>query len=339
LDIDPPEAIKGAAQVPIEGFSFAHTFDDAKAETNHKTQYYEMFGGRAIYHDGWRAVCGWPGPDYATGAEAGRKPADPITEKDLEDLDANGWQLFHVEIDPSETNDLAADQPEKLRELIDLWWQEIEERNILPLDGTVSQRFATPRPSISGPREKFVFYPGAPVMALSQPMIYNRSHVITADLSIPEGGAEGVVVSSGSHAGGYTFYLKDGKAHYYYNYLGKKDFKITSDMDVPEGDVTLVYEFEVTGKPDIRNGKGAPGTGKLFINGQQVGEVDMDVTVPIIFSAEGLTCGWDYADSVDHEAYKPPFRFSGTLKRVTYDLSGEALQDAEAEMRRAMANQ
>jgi arylsulfatase len=207
------------------------------------------------------------------------------------------------------------------------------------LDGTINQRFATERPMPSGPREKYVFYPGAPVMTLSQPSVYNRSHVITADLEIPAGGAEGVVVSSGSHSGGYTLYLKDGKAHFYYNYLAKKDFKITSDVDVPEGDITLVYEFEVTGEPDIRSGKGAPGTGKLFINGRQVGSVDMDVTVPIIFSAEGISVGSDYGDSVDHEAYKPPFSFTGTVKRVTFDVSGEAIQDAEAQMRRALAKQ
>ena len=126
---------------------------------------------------------------------------------------------------------------------------------------------------------------------------------------------------------------------YYYNYLGRKDFRITSDTAVLEGDVAMVYEFQVSGKPDIRNGKGAPGTGKLFINGQQVGAVDMDVTVPIIFSAEGISCGSDYGDSVDHEAYKPPFGFTGTVKRVAYDVSGQAIQDAEAEMRRALAKQ
>jgi arylsulfatase len=148
-----------------------------------------------------------------------------------------------------------------------------------------------------------------------------------------------VVVSSGSHTGGYTLYLKDGRAHYYYNYLARKDFGITSDTAVPEGDVTLVYEFEVTGEPDIRSGKGAPGTGKLFMNGQQVGQVDMDVTVPLLFSAEGMSCGQDYGDSVDHQGYAPPFRFTGKIKRVKFDLSGEAIHDAEAEMRRAMARQ
>jgi arylsulfatase len=207
------------------------------------------------------------------------------------------------------------------------------------MDGTIGQRIATERPLPAPPRDKYVFYPGAPVPFLAQPNTFNRSHAITAELTIPPGGAEGVIISSGAHTGGYTLYLKDGRAHFFYNYLARKDFKISSDTAVPEGDVTVVYEFEVTGEPDIKNGKGTPGTGKLFINGQQVGAVDMDVTVPLVFSAEGQTCGRDYGDSVEPEAYEPPFQFTGTIKRVTIDVSGDAIQDAEAEMRRAMAKQ
>jgi arylsulfatase len=339
LGIDPPKTIKGAVQTPIEGVSMIHTFEDEKAESKHQTQYFEMFGGRSIYHDGWRAVCGWPGPNYTEGAKKGRKLADPITKADLDDLEANGWQLFHVEEDPAEARDVAADHPEKLKELIDIWWQEAEKYEVLPIDGTMAQRFGTPRPTIAGTRDKYVYFPGSPVPFISQPKIYNRSYVITADLNIPAGGAEGVIVSSGSHSGGYSLYLKENKVHYYYNYLARKDFRITSNTEVPEGDVTVVYEFKVTGEPDIRNGKGAPGRGKLFVNGTQVGEVEIDLTVPLIFSAEGLSCGWDYGDSVDHEGYKPPFQFTGTIKGVAYDLSGDAIQDAEAEMRRAMAKQ
>jgi arylsulfatase len=316
-----------------------HSFDNASAESKHHTQYFEIFGGRAIYHEGWRAVCGWPGPDYATGAERGRHLADPITEADLQQLDEDGWQLFNVEIDPAEAKDVAADYPDKLQELIALWWQEAEKYNVLPIDGTIGQRIATERPLPAPPREKYIFYPGAPVPFLAQPNTFNRSHTITAELNVPEGGAEGVIISSGAHTGGYTLYLKDGRANFFYNYLTRKNFKITSDMVVPEGDVTIIYEFEVTGEPDIKNGKGAPGTGKLFVNGQQVGQVDMDVTVPLVFSAEGQTVGSDYGDSVEQDAYKPPFEFTGTIKRVTVDVSGHAVEDAEAEVRRAMAKQ
>jgi len=316
-----------------------HIFDDADAATKHHTQYFEIFGGRAIYHDGWRAVCGWPGPDYATGAERGRHLADPLSEADLQQLDRDGWELFNVNVDPAEANDVAADYPDKLKKLIDLWWQEAEKYNVLPLDGTIGQRIATERPLPAPPRDKYVFYPGATVPFLAQPNTFNRSHAIAAELNIPEGGAEGVIIASGAHTGGYTLYLKDSRAHFFYNYLDRKRYKITSDITVPEGDVTITYEFEVTGDPDIKNGKGAPGTGKLFINGRQAGQVDMDVTVPLIFSAEGQTVGSDHGDSVEPETYKLPFIFTGTIKRVTIDVSGDAIQDAEAQMRRAMAIQ
>jgi arylsulfatase len=298
-----------------------------------------MFGGRSIYHDGWRAVCGWPGPNYAAGAEHGRRLADAITKETLKELDANEWELFHVETDFSESHDVADEHPEKLRELIDLWWQEARKHNVLPVDGTMGQRVNTPRPSAGGSRDRFTFFPGAPVPLLAQPKIYNRSHVITAELEIPTGGAQGVIVAAGSSTGGYALYVQDGRVRYVYNYLGIKKFHIVSDVQLPEGDVTIEYGFEVTGEAKPREGLGSPGIGKLVMNGQLVGEVEMDVTVPVLFSAEGLTCGWDYGDSVDDESYTPPFAFTGKIKEVTYDLSGDAIEDAEAELRRAMSKQ
>jgi arylsulfatase len=338
LHISPPATMKGYKQAKFEGVSLAHTFDHPKAKSKHDTQYFEMFGCRSIYHDGWRAECGWPGPTYATGKLRGHSLADPITKADLAELDETGWELFHLDEDFAESDNVADAHPEKLQEMIALWWKEAKKYNVLPLDGTMGQRISTPRPTPAGSRKKYVFYPGSPVPTLSQPSVYNRSHVITADLNISNG-AEGVLVASGAHTGGYSLYIKDGKVHYVYNYLARKKFKISSNTKVPQGDVTIVYEFQVKGKPDTRHGKGAPGTGRLFINGKKVGEADMDVTVPLLFSIEGLSCGSDYGDSVDPKAYKPPFEFTGTIKRVTFDLSGKAIKNAEAEMRRAMSKQ
>ena len=133
--------------------------------------------------------------------------------------------------------------------------------------------------------------------------------------------------------------IQHGCIHFSYNYLARKGFRIDAKEALPEGNVTVMYEFEVTGKPDVRQGNGAPGTGKLFVNGKQVGDVDMDVTVPILFSAEGLTIGSDYGDTVDSEGYRPPFKFTGTVNSVAYDLSGEAIHDAEALARHAMSRQ
>jgi arylsulfatase len=169
--------------------------------------------------------------------------------------------------------------------------------------------------------------------------VYNRSHTITAEINVPKGGAEGVIYASGAHTGGYTLFVKDEKLHFAYNYLARKMFRIDADDKLPEGDLAILYEFEVTGKAEPRKGNGAPGTGTLFVNDKKVGSVDMDVTVPFLFSIEGISIGHDYGDSVDHDNYKPTFPFTGTVKQVTFDLSGDAINDAEAEMRRAMSKQ
>jgi arylsulfatase len=184
-----------------------------------------------------------------------------------------------------------------------------------------------------------VYFPGAPVPALAAPNIYNRPHTITAEIQVPKGGAEGVIVAWGAHAGGHTMFVKDGKVNFAYNYEGHKMFRVVSDKPLPEGDVTIQYGFKVTGKPDVRNGKGAPGTGILAVNGQKVGSVDMDVTVPFIFCIEGISVGFDYGDAVDHENYSDSFPFTGTVKKVTYDVSGEAIHDAEAVARRLLGRQ
>jgi arylsulfatase len=338
LGIDPPESIKGVRQSPHEGVSLKSTIDDAHAKQEHTVQYFEMFGCRSIYKDGWRAECGWPGPDYATGKQRGHEVGDPIHAQDLEDLEKT-WQLFNLKDDPAESNDVAAEHPERLRELIDLWWEEAEKYNVLPLQGTMGQRFDYPRPMPGGATDKHVLFPGAPVPSVVQPAVYNRSHTITAEISVPKGGAEGVIYASGAHTGGYTLFVKDGKLHFAYNYLARKTFRIDTEEKLPEGDLTILYEFEVTGKAEPRKGNGAPGTGTLYVNGKKAGSVDMDVTVPFLFSIEGISVGHDYGDSVDHANYKPTFPFTGTVKRVTFDLSGDAIKDAEAETRRAMSKQ
>ena len=147
------------------------------------------------------------------------------------------------------------------------------------------------------------------------------------------------MVAWGSNAGGLTLFAKDGKLTFVYNNEGHKKFHIVSDQPLPEGDVTIQYGFEVTGEPDLRNGKGAPGTGILAVNGKKVGEVDMDVTVPFIFCIEGISVGYDYGDTVDHDSYRDAFHFTGTVKKVTFDVSGEAIHDAEAVARRLLGRQ
>jgi arylsulfatase len=338
LGIEAPESIKGVEQSPFQGVSLKSTIDDDHAKQEHTVQYFEMFGCRSIYKDGWRAECGYPGPDYATGTENGFALGDPISAADLERLEKT-WMLFNLKDDPTETTDLAAEHPDRLKELIDLWWTEAEKYDVLPLQGTMGQRINYPRPMPGSSTTHYEFFPGAPVPALVQPAVYGRSHTIKAEITVPKDGGEGVIYASGAHTGGYALFMKDAKLHFAYNYLARKMFRIDAADKLSEGDHTILYEFEVTGDGDPRNGKGAPGTGTLLVDGKKVGSVDMDVTVPYLFSIEGISIGHDYGDSVDHANYKPTFPFTGMVKGVTFDLSGDAIKDAEAESRHAMSKQ
>jgi arylsulfatase len=337
LDVEPPTSIKGVTQSPHEGVSVADTFDNAKAPDQHKTQYFEMLGHRSIYHDGWRAVCPWPGTSFT---ESGRTFGTPITAQQLTELDATAWELYHVAEDFAENYNVADENRARLIEMIAQWYVEAGKYNVLPLDGRGQQRFADERPQIASDRTSYTYYPGTqevPVNAAAK--IINRPHSITADVEIPEGGAEGVLISQGGIDGGYTFYIKDGKLQYLYNYVARTFFHAESTTTVPEGRHQLRYEFEVTGEADVLNGKGAPGRGQLYIDGQLVGQVDMDVTNPIMLGlASGVAIGADPGSPVT-DLYKGPFDFNGVIHKVTMDVSGDLIQDTEAEMRSIMARQ
>jgi arylsulfatase len=298
-----------------------------------------MFATRAIDHDGWRAVCGWPGPSYAEGAEKGRKLGDEITAEVLDELDASAWELYHIAEDPAEVHNLADQHPEKLQEMIARWYVEAGKYKVMPLDGTLFQRLVAERPRITKARDKYVFYPDLSVVPIGNtPMVFNRPHSITADVEIPADGAEGVLLAQGGVAGGYVFYVKDNKLHYLHNYLGLEQFTVTSSVDVPEGMSTLRYEFEPTGEPNFREGLGTPGRGQLYIDGELVGNNEFWTSVPITFGIEGLSCGYDFGEAVTHE-YETPFTFTGLIKQVTVDISGELIEDDESSIRRLVAQQ
>lgn len=172
----------------------------------------------------------------------------------------------------------------------------------------------------------------------NHPKVFNRPHSITADVTIPDGGAEGVLLAQGGVAGGFVLYVKDSKLHYTHNYLGLREYKVTSTKDVPKGRTKLRYEFEPTGKPQLDQGKGAPGRAQLYFDGKLVGNAEFDTTVPLIFGIEGLSCGYDFGEAVSHD-YRAPFRFTGTIHKVTMDVSGELIKDEAAEIRMLMARQ
>ncbi|MBI5548431.1 MAG: arylsulfatase, partial [Deltaproteobacteria bacterium] len=207
LGLEPPTHVRGVAQSPIEGVSFAHALDDAQAPTRHVTQYFEMFGHRSLYHDGWKAVCPVPGPSFKeSGLGFGQMR---MTAEKLRELDADGWELYRVEADPAETRDLGQQHPERLQELIALWYVEAGRYRVLPLDSTGTERLAQERPALTRGRERYVYYPDtAPVPENVAVRVLNRPHCITALVTIPPGGALGVLLRQGGIAGGFSLFFK-----------------------------------------------------------------------------------------------------------------------------------
>lgn len=337
IGVEAPTSIKGVTQSPIEGVSLAHTFDDDGAASNRKVQYFEMMGHRSIYHDGWRAVCPWPGPSFV---EAGMFFGTPIPYDKLTELDAKHWELYHVDEDWAENHDLAATHRDKLIEMIGQWYVEAGKYNVLPVDGRGVQRFADERPQIAGQRDTFTLYPHTQaVPANAVPTLLNRTHTITADVDMPEDGAEGVLVSYGGNDGGYSLYIQDGKLQYVHNYVAREYLHVAATEPVPAGRHQLRFEFEVTGPPDIGNGKGTPGRAQLYIDGKLVGQADFPLTTPLSLGLTGgLKVGADPGASVA-PFYASPFEFTGTIYTVTFDVSGDVIEDQEADMRRIMAIQ
>ena len=336
LGIEPPATIRGVTQAPIHGVSFAPSFNEPAAPTRHTTQYFEMFGHRSIDHDGWRAVCPWPGPSFT---EAGKPWGTPITPEILTDLDAHHWELYHVAEDPAENHNLAEQHRDILIAMIAQWYVEAGKYDVLPIDGSALQRLMTERPQIAESRDRYVYRPGTQTVPFfAAPRLLNRPHAITADADIPTGGAEGVLLCQGTRVGGWSFYIKDGKLHYAHNYVARAIYQVASADPVPAGRHELRFEFEPTDKPDIAHGKGTPGRAQLYIDRHLVGQTDLPVTTPLAFTPGALSCGANPGSAVTPD-YQAPFRFTGTLYSVTVDVSGDLIVDSEAEVRMAMARQ
>ncbi len=337
LGLEAPTAIRGVTQSPIEGVSFCHTFDDAQAASRHLTQYFEMMGHRSLYHEGWRAVCPWPGASFT---ESGRKFGDPLSAAMLTELDATGWELYHVAEDVAETRNLADQERGRLIAMIGLWYNEAGKYNVLPIDSRGVQRIAEERPQVAVSRKRYVLYPGTQsIPAAAAPKILNRPYSISAEVEIPAGGAEGVLLSMGGNDGGISFYVQNGVLCFVHNYVALERYHVTADSPVPEGRHFLSMEFTPTGKPEPKAGKGSPGDVTLLVDGTPVGKGTLPVTTPIRLAQGGaMLVGADTGAAVT-PAYQPPFRFTGRIRRVVVDVSGEHVVDHEAELRVALAKQ
>jgi arylsulfatase len=298
-----------------------------------------MFGHRSLYHDGWRAVCPWPGTSFK---ESGLTFGAPIDQKKLTELDAGAWELYHVAEDCAETRNLAEEERDRLIAMIGMWYVEAGKYNVLPIDSRGTLRFGDPRPHISVNRKTYVYYPGTQIVAMNAaPSLVNVPHSMSVHATIPKGGAEGVLVSMGGVDGGFSFYVKDRKLVYGYNYCADQRFRVQSDQTVPDGDHILSFEFTPTGKPDIPKGKGVPANIKLLVDGTPIGSGDLPVTIPLSLGlAAGVCVGSDAGSPTMEESdYKPPFAFTGTLKKALIDVSGEAVEDKAAQMRMYLARQ
>lgn len=335
-----PGVVAGVAQQPFHGISLTATFADAEAPSPRTTQYFEMHGYRALYHDGWRAVCPFGGPSLAEAAERGRNfRLTELTPELLEEMDRNEWELFDVRADPSETTNLAAAEPKRLERMIALWYEEAERYGVLPLASPAAR--ARNRSDDDRLPRTFEFLPGAaPLTFTMAPRIAGRSHSITAEVTIPRGGAEGVLLTQGGRHVGFAFYLRAGHLHHVLNYVGLEHFGVASPDVVPDGRHVLRYEFERTGDPvDIMQGRGVPGRSKLYVDGRLVAVRALPHSLVAGLGFYGITCGYAHADSVDPSAFRPPFRFTGEIKRVVLDATGAVTADEEAELRQVLAHQ
>jgi len=338
LGVEPPAQIRGVTQSPLQGHSLKSSFDVTNAPALHITQYFEMFGHRSLYHDGWRAVCPWPGTSFV---ESGRMFGAPIDYAKLIELDAKGWELYNLKEDFAETNNLADKERDRLIAMIGMWYVEAGKYNVLPIDSRGTLRFSDPRPQISANRKRYFYYPGTQMVpSNAAPYLVNVAHSISVHANVPRGGAEGVLLSMGGCDGGFVFYVQNGKLTYGYNYVADQRFKVQSDTAIPEGDHIFSFEFTPTGKADIPKGKGVPASIKLFVDGNPIGSGNLPVTIPLSLGlAAGVCVGADAGSPVMDTDYKAPFAFTGTVKKAFVDVTGEPVEDMAAKMRMYLARQ
>ena len=301
-----PRSVNGTVQTPIEGTSMVYTFADANAAERHRTQYFEMFGNRAIYHDGWLARTIHRAP-WQTGAQ------QPLTS-DVSDL-------YDVRKDFSLTNDLAAEEPAKLKEMQALFMQEAERHHVLPIDDRTIERTnpaLAGRPDVLGGRTSLTLYEGMQGMLENTFMnVKNRSSKITAELEIPADGAHGAILSQGGRFGGWSLFMKDGKPAYTYNFLGLERYTVTAPRALPAGPATVTLDFAYDG-----GGVGKGGKATLYVNGRSVAEGRVAKTQPNIFSAdETADVGIDNQTPVaEGIGIGPQTRFTGRIVEVTLEV-------------------
>jgi arylsulfatase A-like enzyme len=320
--IEPPQRINGMPQTAVDGVSFGYLLaDGGEAEPErHQTQYFEMFGSRAIYHQGWKAVAFHPiGPLYDDQDPNARFDADP-------------WELYHVDRDLSECHDLAGQQPGKLAELIDVWWAEAEKNQVLPLDNRALWALVHGKPDRRAPRQEYRYFAGCAMVPESVAVnVRNRSHLIAVDIALPAGGA-GVLLALGSALGGWSLHVLHDRVRYVHNLYGKERHVIEAGDSLRPGEHRIEFTFA--------KDAGAGGTGVLRVDGIHVGAGVIPRFTPSGFNAvgAGLTCGYEWGPAVG-DGYTAPFPFTGTIRRAVVVPTGPVVRDPLAELEAILSEQ
>jgi len=306
--IPAPAMVNGIAQKPIEGVSMVYTFDKANtnAPSTRETQYFEMMGDRAIYHNGWIASTTPP-----VGPWVLPRPKMPNL------ISGYKWELYNIAEDYSQSNDLAASMPDKVREMQELFLVEAAKYNVFPLDNSVVERLLTPRPSDTAGRNTFTY--SGEISGLDPadaPSILNRSYNITAEIEVPQGGGEGMIATLGGRFGGYGLYLLKGKPVFLYNFLDLERFRWEGPTALAPGKHTVVFEFSYDGP-----GFGKSGSGILKVDDREVANKKISHTIPFLMALdETFDVGIDTRTPVDDNDYQLPFRFTGKIAKLTYKL-------------------
>ncbi|HEU4438417.1 MAG TPA: arylsulfatase, partial [Methylomirabilota bacterium] len=335
--IKQPKVVDGIKQSPIEGVSMMYTFDkkNANAPSTRKTQYFEMMGDRAIYHDGWIA-----------GTKVMRTPWEHFPPK-VSVLDYP-WELYDLRNDWTQSEDVAAKYPAKLKQLQQLFWTEAEKYQVLPLDDSMVARLISPRPSITAGRNVFTWaQPLTGTPNGDAPSLLNTSYRFTAEIEVPQGGAEDMLITQGGRFAGYGFYLLKGKPVFSWNLVGLKWVRWEGPEALAPGKHTIEFDFKYDGLGmgtlEFGNisGIGRGGTGVLKVDGRAVAEQKMEQTLPFILAwDENLDVGSDTGTPVDDRDYQVPFRFTGKIGKITLTidrptLSPEDIKKLEAGRRAA----
>ena len=323
--IDPPDVVDHVPQSDVDGTSFAYLLEPGgeDAPERHVTQYFEMFGSRAIYHRGWKAVTFKPvGPMYSDGLDQNAS------------FDEDTWELYHVETDLSETEDLALEHPDKVAELERIWWVEAARNQVLPLDNRVLHALVNPPPNRLRELTSFRYFPGgSPVPEPVAVNIRNRSHVVTIDLEVQPGVvAEGTLLALGSVLGGWTLQVIGGRIRYLHNLYGKELHVVEARSPLAGGRHLVVMRFEKT--------PGLGGTADLEVDGIEVGQGPIPRCTPSGFSGTGvgLTCGYEWGPAIG-DGYEAPFSINGVIHRASVEVSGPPDRDPLAELEAILSDQ